>query len=154
PASWLTADAPALPTGWGVTADLDGALAYTSLRFVNQDAVLVAADGSTHTWAWNGSTYTAPTGESGSLTRTADGLYAFQATDTMTYRFNQDGTLNEVKSSTDDLHPAAAQYTWTGTPPRLTSITDPVSGRSLTLTYGGGSCPTSPPSGFSTAPQG
>ena len=154
PASWLTPDAPALPTGWGISADLDGALAYASMRFVNQDAVMVASDGSTHTWPWNGSTWTAPVGESGSLTKTPDGLYAFQATDTMTYRFNADGTLNEVKSSTDDLHPAAAQYSWGGSPPRLTSVTDPVSGRAATLAYGGGSCPTSPPSGFTVAPQG
>ncbi|WP_157555479.1 PA14 domain-containing protein [Nocardia crassostreae] len=49
--------------------------------------------------------------------------------------FNPDGTLATVASVLDSKKPAALQYLYSGTAPRLTQVKDPVSGRSHTLYY-------------------
>ncbi len=57
--------------------------------------------------------------------------------------------LKQVRSVGDILQPAMPTPTWSSG--RLTSVTDPVSGQSMTVAYyGAGTCPT-PPSGFVTA---
>ena len=83
PSAWLSTTAPALPAGWNVSADLDGAANYRS-AVITSDAI-----------------------------------------------------------------------TWGGSPLRLTDITDPVSGRKITLQYAGDSgCATAPPGGLAVAPAG
>ncbi len=47
-------------------------------------------------------------------------------------------------SAADDRHPAATQYVWSGNPVRLTGMTDPVSNKTVTLSYGGDAACTAP----------
>jgi RHS repeat-associated protein len=85
------------------------------------------------------------------LVRNPDGTFAVLTKDATSIFTVDESTasayLSDV-SSTD--HPMLSQK-WTKG--RLQSITDPVSGRDVTFTYGGGNCP-SPASGFMEAPEG
>lgn len=155
--NWLTPDAPALPRGWAVSADLDGALAYTRARVSEASVTVFDASGAGHVFTAtpDRTGWTPPAGSTDVLARDATGLLTVHRDDGSTYSFNADGTLDRSTWATDDRLPAAAQYTWDGTPVRLTAITDPVSARTIRLRYGGDAdCPTSPPPGFATAPAG
>ncbi|MGH8974065.1 MAG: PA14 domain-containing protein, partial [Acidimicrobiia bacterium] len=71
--------------------------------------------------------------------------------DGRTYAFAHDGRLESVTSPLDPRQPAAPIYTWSGSPLRLAAITDPVSSRAVTLSYGGRSaCPSA--AGFGAVP--
>ncbi|MGH9117235.1 MAG: PA14 domain-containing protein, partial [Acidimicrobiales bacterium] len=71
------------------------------------------------------------------------------------YRFDANGALLSATNALDDRQPAALGYQWSGSPARLTTVTDPVSGRQITLHHGGdAACPTSPPTGLAAAPTG
>jgi RHS repeat-associated protein len=66
------------------------------------------------------------------------------------YQFRSGGTdvdlpLEQMKQIADILNPASPEALWSGN--KLVSVSDPVSNQQMTVTYGGGSCPT-PPSGF------
>jgi len=141
PASWLTPNSSSspLPDGWQFSADLGGSLGYTNVRMDGSNAVLVGADGSTTTFLWVNGGYKAPEGSDETLTvtpGTTGGLTLHSAG--TTYVFNADGTLASAQGSLDDRKPAAAQYTYSGNPARLAAITDPSSGRAITLAYGDG----------------
>jgi transposase len=64
-----------------------------------------------------------------------NGRLQLSTSDNYLYTFNPDGSLASMTSATDDTHPAALQYTYSGTPALLRSITDPVSNRSIGLSY-------------------
>lgn len=86
------------------------------------------------------------------------------------YTFNTSGAVSSVKSATDDLHRAALSYGYsssflnnTAKPPEplLRTITDPVSTKSTSLTYGGDlntstpqgtACPSPPSSYYDPSP--
>ena len=121
-------------TGDGVT--LIRADGSTSEFFYDDSGALVSPFGGRHpVWA-------DPT--SGEISVVADGG--------MAYRFDRDGLLQSVVSPADDRSPAATQFTWTGANPRLTKMKDPVSNRSVDLSYWGGpGCPTLP-AGMVSAP--
>lgn len=150
-ASWLSTEAPALPEGWTMSADLDGALGIANVQLTSNNAVITEADGSTSSWAWTGSSWKPPAGEDGWLGGTPGGPLNFASADGLEYTFNADGSLKSVHSALDDRKSAAPVYTWSGTPARLQTIKDPVSDRAMTLTYGGGSC-ADPPDGFDSVP--
>ena len=120
-----------------MSADLDGSGGYSSARTSEGVATLYDPTGASHVFKDTGSGYVSPPEESGTLTKDALGALTLHADDGITYRFNADGTLASATSAADDRSPAAPAYTWTGSPARLTAITDPVSGRALTLRYGG-----------------
>lgn len=73
----------------------------------------------------------------------------------MVYVFNVDGTLREVSTPANAKNPTALKYTYSGIPPRLTQITDPVDpSRNGTLYYSGDTNCKAPPTGFDpTAPS-
>lgn len=155
PASWFTTDLPGLPDGWSLSADPDGDLGYVFARISEGTAVLVDSGGATHSYRWNGSSWVPPPDADAVLgTEPSTGLLTLHAEDGRSYSFRQDGALASVASPLDDTQPAAPSYTWQGTPARLTKITDPVSGRSITLTYSTpqSACPL-PPSGFTATPS-
>ena len=156
PASWLSTlstEQPALPTGWSLSADADGELAYVRAVVTNDAVTLVGGDGATSEYRKTTTGYTPPIGEHGVLAiDAATGKLVLQAEDGIVYTFRSDGALESAQSTTNELASAAPIYTWSGTPSRLTAVTDPVSGRSVTLTYGGGSCPTPPAGGFDPSP--
>ncbi|MCL4368483.1 MAG: PA14 domain-containing protein, partial [Actinobacteria bacterium] len=154
PSDWLSADAPGLPDGWDLSADVDGDLLFTSAKIGKTEVILSSSDGATHTYRWTGSAWAPPDGEDGILTAdTQTGLLVLQAEDGRVYSFNADGKVAKVQSAVDDSRPAAPIYTW-GTPTsnpnmpvRLEKIADPVadpsSSHPIALTYWGDTgCPT------------
>ncbi len=152
PADWLSPDdVGPLPTGWSLSAG-DTDLAYERAIVTNDAVTLVGTDGGTSEYERKGTGFVPPAEEDGILTTdAATGNLLLRGDDGLIYTFRSDGALASAATTADDLAPAALQYTWSGTPPRLATITDPVSTRVITLTYQGGSCPT-PPSGFDAAP--
>jgi RHS repeat-associated protein len=155
--TWLTPDAAMLPAGWSLSTSLGGGLAMTAARVSESSVTVYDASGAAHlyTKTADGSGYTPPTGEeSMSLTRDTDGMLTLQSDDGMTYVFNANGALASATRAVDDRQPAAAQYSWTGDPARLTTITDPVGARSMTFRYSGDAACAAPPSGLFAAPPG
>ncbi|MFE9410039.1 PA14 domain-containing protein [Streptomyces sp. NPDC006704] len=125
-------DPPPLPAGW--TLGLAGS-AYTKAEMLDGSVVLTDGSGRKHTWgkASNGG-YRPPPDEDGVLAFDTGGRISVTQTDTVSV-FNVDGTLATVASVLDSKKPAALQYHYSGTVPRLAEITDPVSGRSHQLFY-------------------
>ncbi len=138
PPSWLSTEAPALPSGWSLSAGAGGGGDhYISARLSDSTAILVDASGTSHTYSWTGSGYNPPPGEDGLLVRNANGTLTLHDSGGMTFVFDSAGQLTSATSSADDRTPAAAQFSWSGTPVRLRTVTDPVSGRVITLSYKG-----------------
>ncbi|MET8851450.1 PA14 domain-containing protein [Amycolatopsis sp. NPDC004625] len=137
PADWLfTSDLPALPQGWGLSADPDGdGGSYTEAKVTDQNIVLTDASGAKHTWTKKSTGgYTPPSGEDGVLALdTAGKVTLTDGGDVSVFR--ADGKLESQSASTDSRKPAALQYSYDGTPSRLREIKDPVSGRSHVLHY-------------------
>lgn len=81
----------------------------------------------------------------------ADGSFSVTTKgSTALFVLDGDSKIAYLSSITADSDPVLGQK-WTGG--RLQSISDPVSGRSVTFVYGGGECP-KPVSGFVVAPKG
>ena len=145
-----------LPSGWNISADADGNLAYERLEVrQNGDVIMYDADGSTQLFTNTGSGFKPPVNEDAYLVRNADGSYNLTDIDGRIYVFNVDGTLRETTAPIDDRKPAAIKYNYAtqNGMPKLTEIVDGVtSARKGSLYYQGDSqCPT-PPSGFSAPP--
>jgi len=155
PSSWLSTTAPTLPTGWGVSADLDGSITYRSALFSGNAISFIQTDGTVDRYVWDAvkQYWQPPAGSHGVVNKAPSGEITLLDDDGKTYVFSTSGTLTSVTSAIDDAHPAALGMTWTGSPSKLTTETDPVSGRSITLHYAGDSVCTSA-SGFSAAPAG
>ncbi|RBY96562.1 hypothetical protein DQ237_07985 [Blastococcus sp. TF02-8] len=159
PTSWLTtADSPALPKGWTLSADLDGSGAtYTEATMADQTVVLTDASGAKHTWTKTAGGYAPPTGEDGVLAIDSSGRITVTEGGQV-YAFRTDGKLDSLTSVLDSRKPAALQNVYSGTPSRLTQIKDPVSGRAHTLTYNrpGENCygGANVPAGFDAAAPG
>ncbi|QVI24140.1 hypothetical protein KHQ06_15995 [Nocardia tengchongensis] len=133
PSSMLfSADAPPLPGGW--TLSMAGAR-YIKAEQLDGAVVLTDGTGASHTWskASEGG-YIPPVDEDGVLAFDANGLITETENGTASV-FNPDGTLATVTTVEDSKKPAALQYLYSGSPPRLTQIKDPVSGRSHQLFY-------------------
>jgi RHS repeat-associated protein len=155
PASWLTTAAPTLPSGWSLSAGDDVGWQWAKRGPQGSSVVLVDPTGVTSEYRWTGSGYAPPPGEDGILVANTDGTLTLREADGQEYRFNADGSLAQASTAADDRRPAALSYAWTGTPPKLRSITDPVSTRAITLAYGGEACPGTAPPGFDAqAPAG
>ncbi|MGH8976407.1 MAG: PA14 domain-containing protein, partial [Acidimicrobiia bacterium] len=137
PAGWLSTELPALPDGWSLSADAGGDLAYTEARLGAGEVVLVDATGATSRYTWTGTGWRPPADEDAVVTNdAARGALVVHAGDGRTYAFAHDGRLESVTSPLDPRQPAAPIYTWSGSPLRLAAITDPVSSRAVTLSYG------------------
>lgn len=160
PPEWLfRSDLPALPDGWTLSADVDGSgAAYTSALVTAQTVVLTDSSGAKHTWTKKSTGgYTPPAGEDGVLALDATGKVTLNDDDGQIYTFRTDGRPDLVTSSVDAAHPAALQYSYdTASPSRLRFITDPVSGRQVTLYYSraGDTCypGLTPPAGTDATP--
>ncbi|MFB9902390.1 PA14 domain-containing protein [Allokutzneria oryzae] len=144
PASWLSPVASALPPGWSMSADVDGSGAgYTKATLTESGVTVVDGTGASHSYTkLSDGGYAPPPGEYGTLSRDADGKLTLIDSDGTTYVFSSSGNLTSITSPADARKPAAARMEWTtpdaGNPiPRLTSVVDPVSGRSVKLYYSG-----------------
>jgi RHS repeat-associated protein len=149
--------ASALPSGWTLGIGSDHAERMVYARILPSAVAIVDDSGRSHAYTWVPPSgfepvggYRPPPGEDGVLTKNGFGQVIYTNDDGYTYTFDPDGTLRSATSARDDLHPAAARFNWSGS--LLTSVTDPVSGRSITLRYAGDSnCP-SPPNGLTGPP--
>ncbi|PZR81694.1 MAG: hypothetical protein DLM65_05385, partial [Candidatus Aeolococcus gillhamiae] len=153
PTSWLTHARTVMPAGWTFNSNA-GAASLVGLVDHGTSVTAFAADGSGYEFTKTTGGYAAPT-ETPTANLKVDGSGNFVLDDGagLVYTFNPQGQPLSVRSATDDLKPASLQYSYTASPPQLTSISDPVSGRSATVVYGGGpGCPRV--SGDSPAPPG
>ncbi|RMI28436.1 hypothetical protein EBN03_29865 [Nocardia stercoris] len=131
-------DSSPVPAGWTLSA---GNSKYTNATMMVGSIVLQDNSGGTHTWVQNGSGgYTPPAGEDGVLSFDSTAGLITEAEGALVSVFNAGtGALQTVSSALDSRNPAALQYNYSpasaGIVPRLTSITDPVSGRSHKLYY-------------------
>lgn len=153
PSNWLSpVSSTGLPPGWSVGA---GGAVWTQAVDLGREVVLTASTGDTATFtdnndaavlANNGTyeTYTPPPGDTDSLIST-NGHLQLKTSAGQLYTFTSAGTVASVTTVADDRHPAAPQYTYgpastaSGAPLVLQSITDPVSNRSVALSYGSSS---------------
>jgi RHS repeat-associated protein len=136
--AWLTRAPRALPDGWTFNADA-GSARWVGLRDQGTSVSLYAADGTAHEFksAGNGA-YTSPsTAPNDLLTAGDNGRFVLRDAGGSTYTFRAEGTLESLVSAGDDRNPAALVYSYSGSPVRLRTITDPVSNRTVTLSYGG-----------------
>jgi RHS repeat-associated protein len=149
PTSWLSPKAQVLPDGWNLGIDPDGDLSYDRLKANQNSVVLTDSTGDTHEYTWTGSGYKPPANEDGHLVRNADGSYTLQDVDGRTYTFDSGGVLTSVTNPVDDRKPAALKYSYSGSPAKLTQITDGVTdGRWAKVFYSGASECGTAPSGF------
>ncbi len=157
PANWLSSQVKVLPDGWNLNLDADGALAYDYARVTPSSVILSDAAGTSSEFKWDAAkgSYTSPVNDHSLLVRNNDGSITLNATSGMVYVFNVDGTLREVSTPANAKNPTALKYTYSGIPPRLTQITDPVNpSRNGTLYYSGDTNCKAPPTGFDpTAPS-
>jgi RHS repeat-associated protein len=158
PSNWLTSKASVLPSGWNLGIDPDGNVSYDHLNATSNSVILTDSTGSTHQYTWDAgkNAYTPPVNEDGHLVRNSDATFTFQDSDGSTYVFNADGTVKSFTNPVDDAKPSALQYTYSGTPSKLTQITDAVdSGRWAKVFYSGDTNCAVAPTGFdSAAPAG
>jgi RHS repeat-associated protein len=152
PASWLTNDATPLGPGWTFS---DGDVSVMGARATGGGISLTLEDGSTveYTKSATGA-YVGPPGD-GTVVTVDPVSGEIQVVDDAgtAYRYTSDGLLVSATSATDDRAPAATRYTWSGTTPRLTKMTDPVSNQDVVLSYGGDAACSGGPSGY-TVPSG
>ncbi|WP_245782337.1 PA14 domain-containing protein [Actinokineospora terrae] len=137
PSAWLAStDAPALPKGWTLSADLDGTgSTYTEAKVVDQTIVITDATGAKHTWTKKSAGgYSPPEDEEGTLGLDSTGRVTLtQGADIFVFR--TDGKLDTQSNVADSRKPAALQNLYNGTPSRLVQIKDPVSNRQHQLYY-------------------
>ncbi len=137
PTSWLsTATAPALPTGWTLSTDVDGDAAYSHALVSEGSITLVDATGAPHTYtrtsSGDGTGWTPPAGEQGTISVAAAGTgsggqITVNDPDGSRSVFAPDGALREYHPADVTGSGTALQYTWSGNPARLKEVTDPVS---------------------------
>jgi RHS repeat-associated protein len=152
PSDWLSGGGSALPDRWILNTGAQD-LSYVQADVNDQSVALVGPAGDAHVYKRNGTGFSPPPGEDGILaTDAGTGNLVLHDVDGMVYTFRSDGKLERAVSGVDDLNPSAPAYVWSGTPPRLTTITDPVSERQIDLAYGGGDCPSPPAGGFDSSP--
>ncbi len=141
PVSWLSPTPPAMAQGWSLTGGDNQMLAYTSATITPQDVILNSPDGDEHEYvqtssgSGNANAWTPMADGDAVLTQDASGNFVVHGEDGIVYTFNSLGKLTSAVTAVDDVHPAAAQFSWNSTTDRLDSVTDPVSGRSIRLTY-------------------
>jgi RHS repeat-associated protein len=163
PASWLSTTPKTLPGGWTLSAGADG-LSYAKATIGTDTVTLFEPDGTSHEYRKSSTgAWTPEPGEDSVLTAGAEpngtSTYVVHGDDGITYTFNSSGVLIRARAAVDDLHPAAPTFEFAADSGRPSSITDPVTGRQITLSYSnlnGGvatNCP-SAPSGFDAYPAG
>jgi RHS repeat-associated protein len=160
PSSWLSSTPASLPAGWSLSGGSYNS-AWTGLVDEGSQVVLTASDGSTADFAGSGTgsteTFQPPPGDTDLLSRNPDGTLQLATRAGDVYTFTANGLVSSITTAEDatatsGANPAALHYTYSGDPLQLTAITDPVSGRSITLSYNGnGTCPATTSTGVPLA---
>jgi large repetitive protein len=165
PTDWLRPSNPVLPAGWTLSTDTGSGAMYTKAEIRSNELVLTVVDGSKLTYVKDPSNPTgwrAPFTEADHVMVNTDGTVQVTSQAGTTYNFRKDGQLNDVTTADSTGSPTSPTHGFTTIPgttaDRLTSLTDPVSGKQVTFTYTGdigGICPA--PGGFAawaTVPVG
>lgn len=159
PPDWFSTSARELPAGWSLEAS-GLSVEYTRAQVANSTVTLYQPDGSTLAFAKDplSSNYKPPADVEDVVAVNADGTVTVLSDSGLSYVFRADGKLASVASAADDRKPAATAYGYDDSG-RLSTLTDPVSGRAVTLTYApSDKCADNPPfegaSGFGPAPVG
>lgn len=153
PSTWLSHPQTILPAGWTLNAGAGSSATWVALADNGTSVTVYAADGSGYEFPYSGAGTYSPPAEDPTASLKIDASGDFVLDDGgLIYTFSPSGALISVVSASDDLNPAALAYTYTASsPPLLSSVKDPVSNRSATFNYGGGSCP-APPAGWAAPP--
>lgn len=156
PADWLTTTPEVLPAGWTASAVLTGnAGEYASAEVKEGSVVVTDLSGAAHTYTrTSAGGYTAPEGEYGTLAVDGKGQVTLLDEDGQTYVFGVTGRLESVTGVADQQKRASHRYTYAGSSAKVTQVEDPVSGRTMTLKYGGDTACPAAPVGLSVAPAG
>lgn len=129
PSDWLTATPLTLPKGW--TLAVGGpTLRWTGLRDNGGSVTVSAGDGSSLEFMRTVSGFVPPPESSATLVAVNGG---FQLYDGVLYTFSAAGAVTAVVAPVDDRAPASLQYQYTGLPPVLSKVVDPVTGRDLAM---------------------
>lgn len=153
PATWLNHSPTILSSGWTLNSNTAQA-SWVGLTDHGSSVTVYGPDGTGFEFVnAGGGTYTSPVQAPNTRLRvdTSGNFVLDDPGGGLIYTFAANGTLSSIRSASDDLHPAALSYSYTGSPPLLSTIADPVSGNSASLSYGASNCP-APPSGYSPAP--
>ena len=136
--AWLTRNPSVLPNGWTFNGAA-GAAHWVGLEDHGTSVSMFASNGSAHEFVASGDgSYAPPDRAPNDLLATGDaGRFVLRDGAGSTYTFRADGSIESLVTAADDRNPAALRYAYSGTPARLRTITDPVSDRSITLSYGG-----------------
>lgn len=136
--SFLTRTSSVLPRGWTFNANAASA-SWVGLADRGTSVSVFRADGSAHEFIkTDDGAYTSPQSAPNDLLTIGDaGRFVLRDAGGATYTFRPDGVLESLVFAGDDSNPAALEYGYSGTPARLQTITDPVSARVVTLSYGG-----------------
>ncbi len=163
-ADWFRTSAPVVPQGWTFSGAAASGAPWVRAAITEKEVVLTAPDGRTVTYTRASGAdpnrgFTPPAGEDDVVSvDSASGNVSVQGTDGTVTAFDSTGKLVSVTNPLDSRSPAAHQLAYSaynGDATRLTSVTDPVSGRSAALQYQGvGSCPGVPGGYDATAPAG
>lgn len=153
PAQWLsTGRAPALPTGWLLSTDVDGQTAYSEARISEQSITAFDTSGSPHiytrTTGADGVAWTPPAGEHSVLSiagpdSPTPGEVTLIDEDGSTSKFSNTGQMISYLPVDVTGNTAALTYDWTTAaksdgspgPARLKRVIDPVSTLQVTLEY-------------------
>ncbi len=109
---YLTHSTKVLPSGWNISADSDGNLAFERLSIrQNGDALLSDSDGVTWLYSSNGGYgYTPPSNQDAILIKNNDGTHTLTDAGGRVYLFDITGTLVSTSMPIDDRKPAALKY--------------------------------------------
>lgn len=173
PASWLSTGVPVMPQGWQQSARVgEAGLSYARAEIVHDHLVLYEPSGMPHEFRRQADPAgsTAPGAASWKPNDVDDDfvvssiegtttVYTTQADDGLAYTFNDRGQLIRVRSASDASNPAGAALNYSLTTARLTSMVEPVSGRSIEFVYGtdpygptGSQCPKNAAAGLTREP--
>ncbi|MGH9185772.1 MAG: PA14 domain-containing protein, partial [Acidimicrobiales bacterium] len=145
--AWLHRTPLNLAQGWLLNAAA-GQGRWVGLADRGTSVSVFSADGSAHEFKTTGNgAYTPPITAPNDLLSLGDnGRFVLRDAGGATYTFRSDGSLESLVSASDDRNPAALMYGYSGSPVKLRTITDPVSSRVVSLSYGGDpACSGAPP---------
>jgi RHS repeat-associated protein len=152
PADWLSPESPDMPAGWALQA-ADANASYIRASVSEGSVALEGTDGGTYAFAKQpDGTYKPPEGIEDIVVVNSDGSVTVHDDGGLDYVFRPDGGLDSITSALDDRKPAAAVNHYDDKA-RLDKLTDPVSGREVTLRYATGDGDAGCPNAYGSGPS-
>jgi RHS repeat-associated protein len=134
---WLTPGSGGdLPPGWTLSVDTGAGPTPVSARPTEAGVSVTDASGAGHAFASNGSGYSPPPGEQGTLVAGAPGALTLQS-GSSAFGFGADGAVTYASGGAAGSPATTACFVRSGSPSRLRAAVDPVSVQRMTFSYGG-----------------